>query len=49
MISHEQLHIILCIGLVCKKLEKQFASMKKSIITTMKRSAGKSAIVESVM
>ena len=44
VISHE-LHIILYIGLVCKELEKQFVSMKKTISTTMKKSAGKSVIV----
>ena len=47
VISHD-LYIILCIGLVCKELEKQFFSMKKSISTTMKRPAGKSVIIETV-
>lgn len=38
VISHEPSIHWYCIGVICKELEKQFVSMKKTISTTMKRS-----------
>ena len=44
--SHEPLfHLVLHTGLVSKELEKQFASMKKTITTTMKKSSKSMMIV----